>query len=279
MATLKNTKIQDTGYIQVPTGSISERPSSPESGYMRFNTDNSEFEMYDGTNWVIISKQNYYQVTTDGLLIHLDADNTDSYNGSGNTWYDLQNSNNVTINGGATTATLGGTTAFNLNSSGKYFTGTLSGTMPSTNATLEAWIYPASSELTSGDRGTIIKLTGGQAIYMSWNKSNQYLSNYWYAHSPDGYHESNGPSARSEWHHWCAVWNYSDGNLYQWVDGNKTSVTTSGNASTGTDLNIGRESSTRQFSGGIAIIRIYNKALTDDEVLGNFNSEKDRFGL
>jgi len=57
MATLKNTKVQDTGYIQVPTGSESQRPETPESGYIRFNTDFNKFEMYDGDVWKIVSTQ------------------------------------------------------------------------------------------------------------------------------------------------------------------------------------------------------------------------------
>lgn len=215
-----------------------------------------------------------------GLIACYDAASIRSYPGSGTSLYDLSgNANTLTINGGATTATFAGAKAFDLNADGKYFTGTLSGTMPTTNATLEAWIYPAASELTAGDRGTVILLSGTSGIYMSWNKSNSYLSNYWYSHTPEGYHESNGPSSRSAWAHWCSVWNNADGNLYQWVNGSKTTVTTSGNASTGTSLNIGREDSSRQFSGGIAIIRVYNTALSDSEVLGNYNACRRRFGI
>lgn len=220
-------------------------------------------------------------IVRDGLLLCVDAANTQSYAGSGGTWNDLSGlGNHLTIQGSATTSTIGGATAFNLDADGKYFTRTMSGTMPATNATLEAWIYPAASEVTSGDRGTIILLTGGNGIYMSWNKSNGYLSNYWYGHSPDGaYIETNGPSSRSAWTHWCSVWNYSDGNLYQWVNGVRTSYGHVGNASTGTDLRIGREGSSRQFSGGIAIVRIYNTALTSAQVLQNFDGHRRRFNL
>lgn len=219
-------------------------------------------------------------IVTSGLLVCLDAGNLRSYPGSGTSWYDLSGrGNTMTIYGSATTTTMGGATAFNLDTDGKYFAGTLAGTMPTTNATLEAWIYPGASEVTSGDRGTVILISGGSSIYMSWNKDNRYLSNYWYSHSPEGYHESNGPSSRSAWTHWCSVWNYSDGKLYQWVNGVKTSVTTSGNASPGNNLNIGRESSGRQFSGGIAVIRVYNTALTDADVSTNFSALRSRFGV
>lgn len=219
-------------------------------------------------------------VVKTGLIFCADAANVRSYPGSGTSLYDLSGlGNTLTIYGSATTSTMGGATAFNLDTDGKYFAGTLSGTMPTTNATLEAWIYPGASEVTSGDRGTVILLSGASSIYMSWNKGNGYLSNYWYSHTPEGYHETNGPSSRSTWTHWCSVWNNTDGKLYQSVNGNITSVTTSGNATTGTNLNIGRESSGRQFSGGIAVVRVYNTALTDTEVLNNFNALRGRFGI
>ena len=37
--------------ILVPIGTTSERPSSPEAGEIRFNTDENEFEGYDGAQW------------------------------------------------------------------------------------------------------------------------------------------------------------------------------------------------------------------------------------
>lgn len=63
------------------------------------------------------------------------------------------------------------------------------------------------------------------------------------------------------------------------MNGVKTSATTSGNASPGSTLNIGRESSDRQFSGGIAVVRVYNTALTDAEVTSNFGALRARFGV
>ena len=52
MATLKNTLIDDTGYLQLPSGTTAQRPSSPSAGYMRYNTTEDYIEVYDGTDWV-----------------------------------------------------------------------------------------------------------------------------------------------------------------------------------------------------------------------------------
>lgn len=55
MATLKNTIINDTGYLTIPVGNTSLRPEAPETGMMRYNTDFSITEYYNGSNWVPIS--------------------------------------------------------------------------------------------------------------------------------------------------------------------------------------------------------------------------------
>ena len=143
--------------------------------------------------------------------------------------------------------------------------------------TLEAWIYPM-TEATAGDRGCVIRVLGGSNAYLSWNKSNGKLSNYWYAGSPQGYHESGAAMARDQWHHIVGVWDGSE--LRQWTDGVKTTVTGVTTSATNlTGVEIGEEGVSRQFSGGIAQARIYNRALTDQEVLDNFNATRGIFGV
>ena len=44
------------------------------------------------------------------------------------------------------------------------------------------------------------------------------------------------------------------------------------------DCNIGWEGDGRQFAGGISTIRVYNNALTGEEVLQNYNAQKNRHG-
>ena len=220
-------------------------------------------------------------IVTSGLVLCLDAANPKSYSGTGTVWSDLSgNGNNVNASTTISLSTFGSAVAFNLDAVGKYFNGTCTNDI-ATNATLEAWIYPAAAELSVGDRGTVILLTGTNGLYMSWNKSNQKMSNYWYGHPTEGYHENAAASNRSVWNHWCSVWNNTDAKLYQYTNGTKasTDASTVGNAAAGTNLIIGRESDDRQFAGGIAIIRLYNIPLTSAQVLQNYNATKGRFGL
>ena len=52
MAIFKNTIIDDTGYLQLPSGTTAQRPGSPSAGYMRWNTSENHVEIYDGSSWI-----------------------------------------------------------------------------------------------------------------------------------------------------------------------------------------------------------------------------------
>lgn len=51
MATLKNTTIDGTDSLILPVGTTAQRPSSPETGMIRFNSDLGYPELYDGVTW------------------------------------------------------------------------------------------------------------------------------------------------------------------------------------------------------------------------------------
>jgi hypothetical protein len=213
-------------------------------------------------------------------VAYYDVMDTSCWVDGSSTLYDLASSSNLTAYGSITKATFGSAVGWNFNAVGKRFNGSIA-TQADKNLTIEVWLYPAASEVISGDRGTVVQIHGNNGAYMSWNKDNRYLSNYWYGHQPEGYHETNGPSARGAWHHWCSVWDFGQGMLYQYVDSVVTRVVTSGNAATGSTLDIGQETgqTSRQYSGGIAVVRIYNRALHPNEVYEHWHAEKGRFGV
>lgn len=51
MAILKNTEINDVGFLQLPAGTTNQRPSSPANGSFRFNTDIGNIEVYENGKW------------------------------------------------------------------------------------------------------------------------------------------------------------------------------------------------------------------------------------
>ena len=225
------------------------------------------------------------EIVREGLQLHYDVNNYYSWPNGGSVWNNLAASHSTLgINGGMTTSTFNGVKGWNMNADGAFLSGTYEGVQPVGMSTFEAWIYPGASEVTSGDRGTVILLYGGACSqYMSWNKSNQYLSTYWYCSDNNGYHETNGPTSRKAWSHWCTVWDSRAGRLYQYVNGVASNVTvgiastTNSSSTAATAVAIGREGSSRQFSGSIAEARVYNRALTPSEVMQNFLAGKQKY--
>jgi hypothetical protein len=225
---------------------------------------------------------NFYgaNVSTNGLILHVDAANIKSAPSAG-TWYDLAGyGSNLAMTGSPSLTTLAGAKCYQFTAGGQCFTGTLNAPQPATNLTIEAWVYPQTLTV-SGDMSTILLMNGGQAAYMSIDKSTNQMANYWYSHPTTGYWETNGAmTLNSSWYYIACVWNAAAGMAYQWLNSSKTiASSTVGNAATGSGLNIGQESSGRQYAGGISVVRAYNRALTDNEILGNFNAQRKRFGV
>ena len=50
-----DTNTPSTGAFDIPTGTTAQRPSSPTSGMIRYNTDTQATEIYDGTAWGKVS--------------------------------------------------------------------------------------------------------------------------------------------------------------------------------------------------------------------------------
>lgn len=44
--------VVDNTYLKLPTGSTAQRPASPQTGMIRFNTETNRIEGYEGYFWV-----------------------------------------------------------------------------------------------------------------------------------------------------------------------------------------------------------------------------------
>jgi len=216
-----------------------------------------------------------------GLVFCLDAANSKSIKDQAK-WYNLTSTGDgITRIGSPTLGTKAGVPCYIFDAAGERFQSTPSGFANITNyMTIECWIYPE-PDITSGDRMNIIRAnSGGSRAYMSYNKSNNKISNYWYGTSNQGYHETvSYIPGRNVWQHFCCSWDGSTIRQYVNYENKGSAATASQGQTFGTELQIGWEGDGRQFSGGIGLIRIYNRALTDDEVKYNFNSLRGRFGV
>ena len=215
-------------------------------------------------------------VVTENLLLHYNTFNTSSYNGSGATITDLSdNGRNGTITGSPTWTT-------------NYFTfvddyvttTNLSSAITSANEThsVELWVYPTNNGVLVQYNNTTtpeasyhhssIEIVGGNLEVGLWNGS---------VVASTG---NIGAVSFNQWHQIVLTYNGSVCKGY--IDGVfKGSVNVSWTSPMDTSMplymNFGASTATSQgdatnFDGRFGIMRVYNKALTDAEVLSNYNS-------
>ena len=220
------------------------------------------------------------RIVTDGLVLALDAGNTKSYPGSGTTWSDLSgNGNNGSLeNGVGYNGSNGGSLSFDgtndevfvNNSSSINFSGTQ-------QYTALVWAYPLLGGTTW--HGLISK-GNSQQYALTINSPNAYLH---YETNQGGISALNSSASSVVANTWQFFGMRFDGtNKTIWKNANiiaTQSATTLNSTSNTEQLRIGEGNNGEQFRGNIAIVQIYNRALTASEIQQNYNATKSRFGL
>ena len=214
-------------------------------------------------------------VLTGGLILNLDASNTTSYPGTGSTWTDISGSgNNGTLTNGATfSSTAGGTMVFD----GIDDRVQTSFNPTFTDFTVCVWYK---------DNGSSIygRLVDNNYIDGFWIGKNGTTPNQW----GGGIQEGGAPYGiyltlpDSQWHFLTSVRSGTTHTIYGDGITNKVFNTVSAAALNGTALAIGEWSGggTGQiFKGNIPHVLIYNRALTESEIMQIFNATKGKYGL
>ncbi|MBO01994.1 MAG: hypothetical protein CMG35_05075 [Candidatus Marinimicrobia bacterium] len=132
-----NINITGTGSFKIPSGTTAQRPT-PAVGKIRYNTDNNNFEGYNGSNWIILNGVQDLDGNTNitAELTPGANDNTIRFNVSGSTVVDINSTrlnapkvvvDDITIDG-STVSTSATNTDLNLDANGTgsvVFDGTL----------------------------------------------------------------------------------------------------------------------------------------------------------
>lgn len=219
------------------------------------------------------------RIVTNGLVIYLDAANRKSHPKTGSTWYDMS--------GGSHDAVLVGTSYSNSNLGSVEFlssendTGIVDYTTPLNDFTACAWFKrPSVAEEMYYER--ILDKNPGKGI---WIGRNGFNANQWGGGVKE--EDINGnPSGRfvtlaqDQWHY---IVSRRAGDTHT-ISGNGGEVSVSGTVTTteipDSELRIGVDHRERDgfFDGNIAVVQLYNRALTDAEIKQNFNAHRGRFG-
>jgi hypothetical protein len=249
-----------------------------------------------------ITKSNYGKsVSTNGLKLHLDAYNTESYSGSGSTWNDLSNSGyNMTI-GGATWATSGGRKYFELDGVNDYIVGSANTTIFDLvdSFTWSMWVYwPTSpglydsliqSEFTSSNKISYILDNRNTS-----NTSGQgFLVGTYGPPASNTYFVENATITTGAWTHmaWTLTRNSATSatiTLYRNGSQLRTSNLTRSSGDWRDDNNstkpvVGALLTTGTYSrfNNIRVGEVlnYNRALISTEITNNYNATKSNYGL
>jgi hypothetical protein len=211
--------------------------------------------------------------TTDGLVFQLDAGNTRSYSGSGNTANGLVGGIGGTlVNGVGFGATNSG--YFNFDGTNDYIN-VPSITSISGDFSVLVWFRTSTS---NGNTARLVDF--------------DYINGFWLGRSGGGGNPINWgggikessdpygiflPFTDNEWHLISSVRSSTTHFIYKDNLIASTSNTVSGTALTSSQLFIGAVPSGAPFNGNIGQIQIYNRALSATEILQNYHATKGRY--
>jgi len=225
-------------------------------------------------------------IATSGLVLALDAANPKSYVSGSTTWYDLSgNNNHATASIPYYSGSNGGSLYFPDNTTSVFFTPTYT-LIPNGGVTMEAFIYPSSDTFFKNTNGNPSGITGRRNTYIYGMDINPNAISGSSANSSAELVGANFGtptifSIPNIWYH--ILWTYSTTSVQSYVNGVNI-YSTSGTYSTPTDtaaFQIGKRWGGLNYPlyGNISIVRWYNRPLTSQEVLQNYNAQKSRYNL
>ena len=192
------------------------------------------------------------KIVTDGLVLYLDAANQKSYPGSGTTWYDISGKGkHFTLDGSGITWNSAG--YFTLADGGASYAGS---TSTSTTSTLVFWI----------------RSTDNQSLFWEGNDGSYYLGAY--------------RVGNKEYYNNCGTPQFllntvDTANIYDSFPTGTWSMLEfkSVNLSTWTSSKFNKYASYTFGNGAVGSIMIYNRNLTAEESVQNYNATKSRFAI
>jgi hypothetical protein len=224
-------------------------------------------------------------IVTDGLVLHLDAANVKSYVSGSTTWTDLsRGSNNGTLTNGPTYSTAnGGSIVFDGVNDFVVVSNFPQLPVSSSARTVNIWFKPNVSTWQNNVNNMFFYGTAGTngATFGIDFSTYPVMEVYtWGGTGRDIFFSSS--FSQTGWSNITITYNGST-TLSIYENGTNTQNTTITQCNTGnTDIWVGAIRPTYQpwyYEGNIAQVQIYNRALSAQEVLQNYNTTKTRFGL
>ena len=224
------------------------------------------------------------RIVLDGLVLALDASDKNSYPGSGTTWLDYSGNNNGTLTNGPT---------FNsVNGGSIVFDGTddyvqVTSPFGDIDWSSRAWSFNAFMKLdVLGDRCLVNLNSSNSSHYIVTNVFYTDGKSYWYfiKNSPStqtNFVQTTSNFTTNEIFYFTMTYNgsgLSTSNILFYKNGVQLTTTSGGGAglSNQSGLQIGGN---YWLDGNVYNFTMYNRVLTQTEILQNYNAQKSRFSL
>lgn len=261
MATLKNTIINDTGFVTIPSGTTAQRPATPANGQMYYNTSSQAMETYNTSKW-------RSQLVTNGLVCYLDAGNAESYPKFGPIIKDLSGSgrNGLMIGSWSWSNTFSG--VIQLNASTGYIR------VPDINLVSGQYTIMGASRYTGATRGRMINALSNNWLMGNWGSTTQnYYAEGWVTGA------GAGPNDTS-WRIYTTTGDTSADSWSFYVNNSLNAGPNNGGSQGPNGLAIGAASGSSEWSDGqFGFVMCYNRILSTAEMTQNYLYFKDRYGL
>jgi hypothetical protein len=239
-------------------------------GVLPFTSLPLALQWLNATNEYFLIKTNFENIVTSGLVLNLDAGWYNSYSGT-TTWFDIKGGYNGTLTNGPT-FNGGSQGAIVFDGTDDYVNlGSIAQIAPGTgDFTIEFWINPTNW---SNTYMPLLTTTVTNGIWIGKVENNFALRTYNVA---DDLQSTTFPTPGV----WTNVIIQRSGNIAT-IYYNTISIvsgTVTRNYAQGT-TEIARDGVTSVFNGKISTVKYYNRALSPQEVLQNYNAQKSRFGI
>jgi hypothetical protein len=224
---------------------------------------------------------------TDGLVLALDAANKKSYPGTGTVVSDLSGNTNSTLTNGTTyDSTFGGAFDFD-GTNDKIVTPVTASNWADVAFTIQLWTSDCTINDSCLEMGGDGSTNNFGLIGFYWSSNNR-ISNFWRAGGGAGQaFRMEPPHDRTAPNNLCMTYTGVGGtntttivnNCTLYFNGISQTIITGGNGTpqTTSTLNLGGDS--YSLNGKIHNTLYYDRVLTPQEVLQNYNATKTRFGL
>ena len=221
-------------------------------------------------------------IVTNGLVFCFDVLDEHSYPGSGTTVTDLIGSRSGTLTNGPTIGT-SPTKHINFDGSNDYllYSNYIPTELTTSSYSLEFWF----TNNAGGGYEGVFSLGAGFQIYARDSKLEIYQSNNGSGtyNVVNGVKNSTSLGSEGDWN--CAVLHRSGTTITFFING---AADGQHSASSGNTMGVGSVTQTLiatysttqyRYGGELGPLRIYNRALTVNEINQNFNQQRDRFGI